>query len=60
MKSAKKHTKNPFWIYKCIRSEILFNYFKIWTTSAQGNLLTKEICKTKKKSKTILYLDEKK
>ncbi len=33
-KNAKNLAKNPLWIYRCIRFEILFNYFEIWNTSA--------------------------
>ncbi len=59
MKRAKKPTKTPLWIYRCIKSKIVFNYYKIWTISAQGNLLTNGICKTEKKSKATLFLNEK-
>ncbi len=47
-KNAKIPTKNPLWIYRCSRYEILFNWFEIWTTSPWGVLLSNAIWKTEK------------
>jgi hypothetical protein len=52
MKKCKKSCKKPTLdIYECIRSKILFNYSRIWTTNAYGDVLINSICKTEKKSK---------
>ncbi len=51
MKNAETLIRNPFWIYRCIRAEILFNYSEIWTTQAYKVLLTNSNYKIEKNSK---------
>jgi hypothetical protein len=57
-KCKKTHKKTHFW-YKDVSDLRFYSLFKIWTTIAQGTLLSNVIFKTEKKSKATLFLNEK-